>query len=212
MLDFITVNEHSSIRLEGSKVIYVDPFRIPEYKNDGDIILITHPHYDHFSPEDIEKVAKESTRYVMPKSMKEDAVHAGFSEHQIYLMQPGNILELSGVTIAAVPSYNVGKPMHPKENDWLGYVVTVKEKRIYIAGDCDLMPEESTVSCDVAMLPIGGTYTMNFKEAAECVNRICPSYVIPTHYGTLVGKPEDFDGFKPLVNQEITIVSKLPEA
>ena len=210
MLDFITVNEHSSIRMEGPKIIYADPFRITDCRNDADIILVTHAHYDHFSPEDIRKVNQDSTLYVMPESMVEEALNAGFSQNKIYPMVPGTFLSLPDVLINAVPSYNVGKPMHPPKNGWLGYVVTMNGKRIYIAGDCDLMPEEPTVKCDIAMIPIGGTYTMNPTEGAKCVNQIKPKYVIPIHYGTLVGDPADFTAFAPLVHKEITIVAKLP--
>lgn len=209
MLDFITINEHSSIRLEDNCVIYVDPFRIPNQPNDADIILVTHSHYDHFSPEDIVKIEKSNTRYVMPESMLSDAHQAGFMEEKITKMNPGETVEINGVKIEAIPSYNTDKPMHPKENKWLGYVVTVNHQRIYIAGDCDMMPEE-TVSCDIAMVPIGGTYTMNPMEAAEYVNRIKPSYVIPTHYGTVVGTPTDFNRFEPLVQKGIEVISKLP--
>ncbi len=210
MLDFITVNEHSSIRLEGQSVVYVDPFRIPSNRNDADLILITHPHYDHFSPKDIEKVNQESTRYVMPNSMVSEAVSSGISIDKIHPMSWGDITMLSDIQIEAVASYNVGKPMHPKENGWLGYVIIMEGKRIYVAGDCDAMQEEPHIRCDIAMIPIGGTYTMNPSEGAEFVNRLHPDYVIPTHYGTLVGEPKDFDMFAPLVDPDIIIVSKLP--
>ena len=119
-------------------------------------------------------------------------------------MEAGDVTSVKGVTIEAVVSYNVGKPMHPKENGWLGYIVTVDDITIYVSGDCDAMPEE--ISCDIAMIPIGGTYTMNPVEAAEWINIMNPEIVVPTHYGTLVGSYEDADIFEPLVKKDIRVV------
>ena len=99
--------------------------------------------------------------------------------------------------------------MHPKANGWLGYILTVEGQRIYIGGDMDATPEAAAVQCDIAMLPIGGTYTMNAAEAADLVNRMCPKTVIPTHYGSIVGQKEDAETFSALVDPAVQIVIKL---
>lgn len=207
MIEKISINEHSSIRIEGETVLYFDPFRIQKETNDADIVFVTHAHYDHFSPEDIKKISCDKTVFVMPKSMEHEVRDYGFTEENTVFMEAGDVTSVKGVTIEAVPSYNVDKPMHPKENGWLGYIVTIDDVNIYISGDCDAMPEE--ISCDLAMIPIGGTYTMNPSEAAEWINKMKAEIVIPTHYGTLVGTTQDVEVFKSLVNDTIRIVKKL---
>lgn len=207
MIEKISINEHSSIRIEGESVLYFDPFRIKKETNDADIVFVTHAHYDHFSPEDIEKICHGKTVYVMPKSMEGEVEQYGFSEGNTVFMEAGDETLVEGMLVEALPSYNVDKPMHPKENGWLGYIVTVDGIKIYVSGDCDAMPEE--ISCDIAMIPIGGTYTMNSVQAAQWVNDIKPAIVIPTHYGTLVGTYDDFSVFEPLVVESVRIVKKL---
>lgn len=204
VIEKISINEHSSIRIAGEIIIHFDPFRIKKETNDADIVFVTHAHYDHFSPEDIEKICHKDTIFVMPKSMEEEVGECGFTEENTVFMEAGDVTSVKGVTIEAVVSYNVGKPMHPKENGWLGYIVTVDDITIYVSGDCDAMPEE--ISCDIAMIPIGGTYTMNPVEAAEWINIMNPEIVVPTHYGTLVGSYEDADIFEPLVKKDIRVV------
>lgn len=200
----ISINEHSSIRIDGERILYFDPFRIQKETNDGDIVLVTHAHYDHFSPEDIEKICHQHTVFVMPKSMQDEVNSQGFTEKNTVFMEVGDRTAINGITVEAVPSYNTDKPMHPKENGWLGYIVTVDSVRIYVAGDCDAMPEE--IDCQIALIPIGGTYTMNPKEAAEWINCVKSEIVIPTHYGTLVGTLADADVFEPLVDKSVRVV------
>lgn len=209
MIEQISINEHSSIRLGTDKVIYFDPFRIPSERHDADIIFVTHAHYDHFSPEDILKVKQSHTLFVMPLSMQGEEEKAEIAPQQVMWMMPDQTIRMDGITVHAVPSYNTNKPMHPKENGWLGYVVELNGQTLYVSGDCDHIPEAEAIQCHIAMLPIGGTYTMNAAEAAELVNRMQPDIVIPTHYGTLVGKPEDADVFEPLVNSGVTVCRKL---
>ncbi len=204
IIEKISINEHSSIRIAGEIIIHFDPFRIKKETNDADIVFVTHAHYDHFSPEDIKKISCDKTVFVMPKSMKEEVREYGFTEGNTVFMEAGNNRSVKGIGIKAVSSYNVDKPMHPKGNGWLGYIVTVNDISIYVSGDCDAMPEE--FSCDIAMIPIGGTYTMNPTEAAEWTNILQPKIVIPTHYGTLVGSYEDADIFEPLVKKDIRVV------
>ena len=99
--------------------------------------------------------------------------------------------------------YNVNKQFHQKDNQWVGYIIEIDKTRYYIAGDTDLTPENKQVNCDVAFIPVGGTYTMNYTEAAELVNAIKPKIVVPTHYGDIVGEKDDGEKFKKLLNGNI---------
>lgn len=206
MLDFIRVNTHSSIRIEDEKVIYIDPFKIENAVNDADIILITHSHFDHFSPDDIRKVMKSDTILVCPASMNE-ADEIGLSAVKVI---PYEQLEINGISIETVPAYNNSKPFHPKNNNWVGYIINSKTNgRIYIAGDTDATEDNKKVKCDIALVPIGGTFTMTANEAAELINHIKPEYAIPVHYGSVAGKAEDADIFRKSVNPEITVIEKI---
>lgn len=209
MLDRITINTHSSIRIAAEKTVYIDPFKLDTAPHDADIIFVTHAHFDHFSPEDIEKIAAPATVCIMPESMYEEAKKAGIADENLILFQPGMTADIYGIPVEAVPSYNIGKPMHPKKNGWLGYILTIGGQRIYIGGDMDATPEAEKVKCDIAMLPIGGTYTMNAHEAAALVNRMRPKTVIPTHYGSIVGQKEDEEIFASLVDDGIDVVIRL---
>lgn len=194
----IKINCHSSIKLIGSKVIYIDPYKIEKNYNDADIIFITHDHYDHFSEEDIVKVIKENTIIVAPITIKLLS-----KMKNTVGVEPNKEYEIDGINIKTIPAYNIGKPFHPKSNNWVGYIIELENKKYYIAGDTDITDENKKVVCDVAFLPVGGTYTMNSKEAAELANIIKPDVVIPIHYGSVVGKKKDASEFKKLVNKEI---------
>ena len=207
MTDRITVNTQSSIRIEAERIVYADPLKLESAPGDADLILVTHAHFDHFSPEDIKKAAKPGTVLVLPESMRADAKKAGIAD--IVTLSPGETREIRGVTVEAVAAYNIGKPMHPKKNGWLGYIVTLGGTRIYIAGDTDVTPEAEAVRCDIAMVPVGGIYTMNAKEAAALVNSIRPAFAIPTHYGSLVGTKKDGKAFADRLDAGITAVCKL---
>lgn len=204
MLENIRVLCQSCVRIEKEKVIYFDPFRVDREYYDADVIFITHDHYDHFSTEDIAKVKKEDTCYVLPEKMKKEAAGLGVSKEQILLVKPGEQYTVNGLSFETVPSYNKLKPFHPKSAGWTGYLLTLGGERYYITGDTDVTKESKEVKCDVAFLPIGGTYTMTYKEAAELANVIRPKYVVPFHYGSIVGKKEDGEKFRQLLDSEIT--------
>ena len=204
----ITVNTQSSIRIAGSKILYFDPFRITDEPHDADIIFITHSHHDHLDPESIDKIARENTVFVAPSSMGQE-MRKVVGDAELLLMMPESTKDLSGVSIRAVPAYNRLKPFHPKRYGWNGYVVSMDGVRYYVSGDTDAIRELSSITCDVALVPIGGTYTMTAKEAAKLVNEICPSVAIPTHYGSIVGKPEDADVFRKCVDQKIQVETRL---
>ncbi len=201
MLDNITINAHSSIRigLEGT-VLYFDPFRLDASPHDADIVFITHKHYDHYSPEDIEKVRKPETIFVTPYDI--------YPEQRVALV-PGSTTLVKGIRAETVPAYNLNKDFHPKDNGWLGYVVDCKGLRVYVSGDTDATPEARQVRCDVALVPIGGTYTMTAEEAAELINEMRPRYAIPTHYACIVGERSDGDRFKALVDPSIEVILKI---
>ncbi len=207
MLNQITVNAQSSIRIGGETVMYFDPFRIEHAANDADIILITHPHFDHFSPADIAKVRKPETVFVAPQTMEKELTAAGITD--AVLLKAGESKTVCGIPVEAVPAYNKTKHFHPKQNGWLGYIVTVDGKRIYAAGDTDATDEAAAVRCEIALIPIGGTYTTDAAEAAELVSRMQPQTVIPIHYGTIVGNVSDGDAFAKRVKAPVQVVFKL---
>lgn len=189
----VEVLYHSSIRITGEKTVYVDPFGVEKDYRDADLILITHDHFDHFSPEDIQKVRKEDTVIVTPASAAQKAGELGFGA--VLTAVPGDDFSAAGLSIRAVAAYNTNKPNHPKENRWLGYIVKMNGARYYIAGDTDDTPEARAVACDLALVPVGGTYTTTAEEAAQMVNAIHPAAAVPTHYAAIIGSKEDAKRF-----------------
>lgn len=188
----ITINTHSSIKIGGSRVIYFDPFEIAEEKHDADIIFVTHDHYDHFDVKSINCISKENTVIVAPESMAKQVISkSGIAESNCVFMQPGTSGNIDGLAVEAIASYNKLKPFHPKLKKYLGYVVTMDDVRYYVAGDTDLNDDVVKVNCDVALVPVGGTYTMDAKAAAELIAKIKSKTAIPTHYGTVAGKSDD---------------------
>ena len=206
--DNISINTHSSIRVEGAMVVYFDPFQIENETGDADVICFTHSHYDHFEPESAAKLRKEDTVFVAPLDMEKE-LKALTSEANIRLMAPGDEIEIQGAAIRAVPAYNKLKPFHPKHNKWLGYVLAMDDVSYYVAGDTDANKELQEISCDIALVPVGGTYTMTAKDAAGLINAMRPAAAIPTHYGNIVGKKEDGETFRSFVDPEIETVIKL---
>lgn len=209
MIENITVNDQSSIRINGEHIIYFDPFNIKAASHDAAVIFFTHSHYDHFSPADFQKVSNENTIYVAPKDMERDLRKAKIPADKVITMEPGEKGRILNLEVEAVPSYNLMKPFHLKKNGWLGYVVTVNDTRIYVCGDMDATSEGKTVKCDIVLVPIGGKFTMNVKEAASFVNEIRPKVAIPTHYGSIVGNKDDGQKFAGLVDNDIQVVIKL---
>lgn len=203
MLDNLEVLCHSSIRITGEKTIYIDPFEIKEEYHDADIIFCTHSHYDHFSPEDILKVKKDDTYIVIVEDNIAAAMRIGFKQHQMAVVKPNYRFYVNGVDFITTPAYNKNKPFHPKENEWVGYVITVNNTVYYIAGDTDHIPELDNIKCDVALLPVAGTYTMDYFEAAELANKIMPKFAIPTHYGSIVGIESDPINFVKHLHRDI---------
>ncbi len=209
MLDHITINEHSSIRIADKLTLYVDPFHLKEERHDADLILFTHPHFDHFSPEDFRKAAKADTIFVCPLSMKREALDAGIAPAQLRTLEAEENLGILGIEIEGVPAYNTDKPNHPRDRGWLGYVLEIGPHMVYVAGDTDRIPEGEAVQCDIALVPIGGTYTMNAAQAADFVNAMRPHTVIPTHYGSIVGSLDDAREFVRRLDRDIEVCLKI---
>ena len=210
MTDNITVFKHNSIRIDAENgPIYVDPFEMDEAPHDAAFILITHDHYDHFSVKDIEKVACNNTVLVVPRKMVEKAREVEALVAKIETVKPEISKNIDGLMLETVPMYNIMKPFHPKTAEWVGYIVTVAGERIYIAGDIDAIKEAKVVKCDVALVPVGGFYTMDARKAAGLVNAMQPKVAIPVHYGNLVGTSKDGEEFAKLVKEPIKAEIKI---
>ena len=199
MIDNIELIAQSALRIETeNEVIYFDPFKLDNrYKKDADYIFITHSHYDHFSPEDIKKILNENTNIIITSDLKEKVEALGISN--VLVVEPDNEYEINEIKFETVVAYNSDKPYHKKEFNWVGYIITLDGERIYVAGDTDNVDEINNVVCNIACVPVGGTYTMNYSEAANLINSIDPDYAIPIHYGTVVGSKDDANKFKELV-------------
>jgi len=184
MLDGIHWLGHASFRIDSDIVVYIDPWRLQQ-PVPADLVLITHGHSDHLSQEDLAKIAKPDTVFVCARP------YAGQIMGDVRAISPGESLDVLGVHVAAVASYNTDKPNHPKTAGNVGYIITMGERRIYHAGDTDVIPEMGSIRCDVALLPVGGKYTMTGKQAIEAVRLIQPKVVVPMHWGTIVGSERD---------------------
>lgn len=203
MLDNIEVLYHSSIKINKEKTIYIDPFKIDKNYNDADIIFITHDHYDHYSEEDVDKVINENTTIIIPEELLTKLLRKGINKNAIITVKPNEKYMVQEIKFGTVPAYNTNKTFHPKENDWIGYIITLDGIRYYIAGDTDITEKNRKVKCDVAFVPVGGTYTMDFKEAAQLINEIQPKIAVPIHYGSIVGTEQDATDFIKLLHPSI---------
>jgi len=193
---------HSSVKVwDEDCVIYVDPERLTESLHDATLVCVTHTHGDHYSPSDIARISNPQTLFVGPP----DVVQQYGSGQTI---APGQTIEFDNVNIIAVPAYNTNKPNHPKSRNWVGFIIELGSKRIYVAGDTDLIEEmRSLGDIDVAFLPAGGTYTMNAVEAAEATQYIKPELAIPYHWGQSVGNLSDAQTFAELARCAVKILT-----
>lgn len=198
----INVNIQNSIRISGSKILYFDPLEV-ESKHDADYIFITHSHFDHFSLLAILELKKENTIFITPKDIVEELLSIGISEEYIVVVKPNQKYVFKNIEFQTIPAYNLHKKNHRKEMGWVSYIVTLDKVVYYIAGDTDVTKEAKEVKCDVAFVPVGGTYTMDCIEAANLINLIKPKLAIPTHYGYVVGSLKDAEIFKKRLDKSI---------
>ena len=183
---------HDGILYQNKKIIYFDPFQIAGGPA-ADIILISHDHFDHCSPEDVKKIQNKDTIIVT------EADSAKKLTGKIEILKPGETKTIQGITIEAVPSYNTNKDFHVKAKGWLGFIVTLEGVRVYHTGDADLIPEMKQFKTDIAFLPVSGTYVMTAEEAAEAAKVLKPKIAIPMHYGAIVGTADDAKKFAELL-------------
>jgi L-ascorbate metabolism protein UlaG (beta-lactamase superfamily) len=192
MLERFTWFRQSAYQWKGDGlVVYIDPWGVTT-EEPADAIFITHAHSDHFSQEDIEKIRTDRTRIVAPADIAREL------SGDVTSVGPGDAVEVAGVRAEAVPAYNIVEErleMHPRSNNWVGYIFTLGSNTYYHAGDTDHVDELSSVRADVAFLPIGGTYTMDPGEAAGLAKAIGPQLAVPMHYGFVVGSPRDVERF-----------------
>ena len=204
MLKGIECLGHSTIKInKNNKIIYIDPYNISDGINDADYIFITHNHYDHFSEEDIKKVKNNETIIIITEDLYTNTLKSGFNGMNIITVKPNENYQVEGIKFSTIPAYNTNKTFHPKENNWVGYIIELEGSKYYIAGDTDITDENKKVKCDVAFVPVGGTYTMDFKEAAHLINEIKPKIAVPIHYGSIVGTNQDATDFVKLLHPNI---------
>lgn len=194
---------HDGILYQDKKTIYFDPFQIAGGPP-ADLILISHDHFDHCSPEDVKKIQTQDTIIVT------EADSAKKLSGKVEVIKPGETKTIQGITIEAVPSYNTNKDFHPKTKGWLGFIVTLDGMRLYHPGDTDFIPEMKKIQADIAFFPVSGTYVMTAKEAAEAAKVLKPRIAVPIHYGAIVGTADDALEFKKLLEGivEVRILAK----
>jgi len=187
---------HASFKISNDLKIYIDPFDLKEGEK-ADLIFVTHEHYDHCSVADIKKLVKEDTIVVIP----EDCI-AKLRDFKTFPVLPSKSYEVKRIKFKTIPAYNLNKAFHTRASNWVGYVIEVEGAKIYHAGDTDFVPEMKELKeIDIALVPVGGTYTMDAEEAAKAVNSFKPKIAIPMHYGKIVGSEKDAETFKNLVKE-----------
>ncbi|HUS70104.1 MAG TPA: MBL fold metallo-hydrolase [Anaerolineae bacterium] len=204
MLENITWLGHDAFQIAASKMIYVDPFQLAGDLEPADVICITHEHYDHCSPEDVDPIRREDTVVVAAESCR------GKLEGDVRFVKAGDKVTIDDLVIEVIPAYNVNKRFHPREAGGVGYLLSVDGSRIYHAGDTDPIPEMEGLDVDIALLPVSGVYVATAEEAVEAANKIGPKMVIPMHYGSIVGSRADAERFKELWPGQVVILEAQP--
>lgn len=199
---------HSGFLIKNHKVIYIDPFNIKEDSEKADFILITHSHYDHCSIADIKNIIKEGTKILLTADSQSKITRFQIPIN-IQIVEPNQEFIFGELKIATLPAYNLDNPAHPNDEGWVGYVIKMNDVTVYHAGDTDLIPEMQKLTGHnqpdkklIALLPVGGRFTMNAEEASESAKLIKPFLAIPMHYGNLVGTKEDAEEFVNLCKKQ----------
>lgn len=200
MIENITWLGHAAFRIEGPPAIYIDPYELPDGVPPADLVLITHGHHDHYSPDDLRKIVHKGTAIVSTREVVRQV------KGDAQAVRPGDKLTVKGIELEVVPAYNVGKKFHPDHAGHIGFIMTVAGQRIYHSGDTDVIPEMDGLRVDIALLPVGGKYTMTAEEAAQAVRRIKPRVAIPMHFGAIIGSLEDAQRFRQLCPPEVEVV------
>lgn len=197
----ITWLGHASFRLASPEsVVYIDPWKRTTQPHDADVVFVSHSHYDHCSPPDVQRVCKDDTTIIAP-------VDAAGALGAARAVSPGETIQVGECTVEATAAYNVGKAFHPKSNNWCGAVFTLAGVRIYYAGDTDRIDEMNDLNnVDIALLPVGGTYTLNAEQAAKVCKMISPGRAIPYHWGDIVGSQADAQAFARAVGEKAKIL------
>ncbi len=192
---------HASFRIsDGNTVIYIDPWKLKDGAHDATLVLVSHSHSDHYSAGDIARVSAPATKLIASADVIQQ-------EGKGQVMKPGQTIDADGVKLTGIPAYNIAKKFHPRANNWLGFVIEIAGKHIYYAGDTDQTPEMNALkNIDLALLPVGGTYTMNAAEAAEATKTFKPTRAIPYHYGDIVGSQSDADNFAKKAACEVKVL------
>ena len=197
---------HSGFLIRNSKVIYIDPFNIKEGMDKADFIFLTHSHYDHCSIADMNKIVKEGTK-ILATADCQSKVNRFSVPVKMQIVEPGQEYDFHGLKVSTIPSYNKDKTFHPKAEGWVGYILKFGNVLIYHAGDTDLIPEMQKLTGHqkdktfIALLPIGGRFTMTAEEAVQAASLIKPTLAIPMHYGSIVGSEKDAEEFKELCEE-----------
>ena len=181
-------------------VVYIDPWKLKEGANDATVVLVSHSHSDHYSPDDLQKIWTANTKLI---SSADVVAKEGKGE----ILKPGQTIKVAGIKITGVAAYNPAKQFHPKSNNWLGFVIEIDSVRIYFAGDTDIIDEmKSLKNIDVALLPVGGKYTMDANEAAQAVKFIKPKQAIPCHFGEVAGGESDAMRFAETADCDVLLI------
>ncbi len=190
---------HDGFRIDAPATVYIDPYNLSDGNPPADVVLVTHEHFDHCSPEDIAKIQKDGTVIFTEKDS------AAKLNGDVRIMKPGDTAEAAGMRFTAVAAYNIDKQFHPRGNGWLGFIIEIEDVRIYHAGDTDFIPEMKELAADIALLPVSGTYVMNAQEAVQAALAINPKIAVPMHFGAIVGDLGDAETFKRALEGRVDV-------